>query len=166
MVWAKNFVAKPGNAVAAFYGDQSGSVAILFAVGAVMIFCAVGAGLDLSRAYQTKQKLAEVAMLGCQYATRSSIDAPVAASNAGTLQDTDYVATVTSFIQTSLTGQKLAQAQTNSAPFTFTPGGSSQITLTATVPTLFMQIVHVSTIPRPDPMGCAQNSESALRIPT
>ena len=112
-----------------------------------MIFCAVGAGLDLSRAYQTRQKLAQVAMLGCQYATRSAIDAPVAASNAGTLQDTDYVATVTSFIQTSLTGQKLAQTQTNSAPFTFTPGGSSQITLTATVPTLFMQIVSVSTIP-------------------
>jgi Flp pilus assembly protein TadG len=142
-----NVLARRRNAAAAFYGNQSGSVAILFAVASVMIFCAVGAGLDLSRAYQTRQKLAEVAMLGCQYATRSKIDAPVAASNAGTLQDTDYVGTVTSFIQTSLTSQNLAQTQTTSAPFTFTPGGSSQITLTATVPTLFMQIVHVSTIP-------------------
>jgi hypothetical protein len=43
----------------------------------------------------------------------ADIDAPVAASDAGTLQDTDYVATVTSFIQTSLTSQKLAQTQTN-----------------------------------------------------
>jgi Flp pilus assembly protein TadG len=133
--------------VAAFCGNRQGSVAILFALSVVMILCAVGAGLDLARAYQTRQKLAEVAMLACQYATRPTIDAPVAASTAGTLQQTDYVAAVTSFIQTSLTSQKLAQPQTNSAPFTYTAGGSGKVTLTATVPTLFMAIVHVSTIP-------------------
>ncbi len=92
-------------------------------------------------------ELAEVAMLGCQYATRSTITAPIAASNSGTLQQADYVAAVTSFIQTSLNSQQLAQAQTNATPFTYTPNGNAQVTLTATVPTLFMQIAHVNTIP-------------------
>jgi len=142
-----NLVADRRNGGAAFYGDRRGSVSIIFALSAFMIFCAIGAGLDLSRAYQTRQKLAEVAMLGCQYATRPSIDAPVAASTATTLQQADYVSTVTSFIQTSLTNQKLAQTQTNGAPFTYTAGGNGQVSLAATVPTLFMQIVHVNSIP-------------------
>ena len=86
-------------------------------------------------------------MLGCQFATRSTIDAPVAASNSGTLQQADYVATVTSFIQTSLSSQHLSQPQTNAAPFTYTAGGSAQISLTATVPTMFMEIAHVDIIP-------------------
>jgi hypothetical protein len=141
------FVAKLHRAVAVFRADNRGNVAILFALTALMIFIAVGAGLDLARAYQTRQKLAEVAMLGCQYATRPTIDAPVAASNSGTLQRTDYIAAVTSFIQTSLTNQKLAQAQTNNTPFTYTGSGSAQITLNATVPTVFMEIVHINTIP-------------------
>ncbi|MFZ0421910.1 MAG: TadE/TadG family type IV pilus assembly protein [Xanthobacteraceae bacterium] len=141
------FFAKLRNAVTDFRTDSRGNVALLFGLTVVMIFGAVGAGLDLSRAYQTRQKLAEVAMLGCQYATRSTIDAPVAASNSGTLQQADYVAAVTAYIQKSLTSQKLAQPQTNAAPFTYTAGGSAQVTLAATVPTLFMQIAHVNTIP-------------------
>ena len=141
------FFAKFRNAVTDFRTDNRGNVALLFGLTVVMIFRAVGAGLDLSRAYQTRQKLAEVAMLGCQYATRSTIDAPVAASNSGTLQQADYVAAVTAYIQKSLTSQKLAQPQTNAAPFTYTAGGSAQVTLAATVPTMFMQIAHVNTIP-------------------
>ena len=64
--------------------DQRGSIAILFAVSAIVLVTAIGAGIDLARAYQERQKLSEVAMLGCQYATRTDIIAPVAASNAGT----------------------------------------------------------------------------------
>ena len=83
--------------LARFSANKRGSITILFAISLVMILTAVGAGLDLSRAYQTRQKLAEVAMLGCQYATRPAIIEPVAASNSGTVQQADYVSTVTSF---------------------------------------------------------------------
>jgi len=130
-----------------FRADTHGSVTILFALSAIMIMVAVGAGLDLARAYQTKQKLAEVAMLGCQFATRPTITAPVSASSSGTLQQNDYISTVTSFVNTSLNSQKLAFAQTNGAPFTYTTNGAGQVTLTATVPTVFMGIVNINSIP-------------------
>lgn len=130
-----------------FCSDNRGSVAIIFALSTVMILVAVGAGLDLARAYQTRQKLAEVAMLGCQYATRPTIIAPVAASNAGTVQTADYISTVSSFVNTSLSSQKLAYTQTNSAPFTYTAGGVAQVSLAATVPTVFLTIMNVNTIP-------------------
>jgi Flp pilus assembly protein TadG len=131
----------------AFRTDKRGSITILFALSVIMIFAAVGAGLDLSRAYQTRQKLAEVAMLGCQYATRPAILEPVAASNSGSLQKTDYVSTVTSFINTTLGAQNLAFAQTNGTPFTYTAGGAAQVSLAATVPTVFMGVMHINTIP-------------------
>ena len=119
-----------------------------------MILTAIGAGLDLSRAYQARQKLAEVAMLGCQYATRPAIIEPVAATNSGTVQQADYVSTVTSFINTSLSSQKLAVTQTNSAPFTYTTGGAAQVSLSAAMPTVFMQLAHVSTIPLTATANC------------
>jgi hypothetical protein len=147
-------VAKFVKALQPFNADERGNVALLFGLTVVMIFVAVGAGLDLARAYQTRQKLAEVAMLACQYATRPTIIAPVAASNSGTLQQQDYVAAVTSYINTSLGAQKLAVTQTSSAPFTYTPGGSSQVTLTATMPTVFMQIANVTTIPLKATANC------------
>jgi Flp pilus assembly protein TadG len=127
--------------------DQRGSIAILFAVSAIVLVTAIGAGVDLARAYQERQKLSEVAMLGCQYATRTDIIAPVAASNAGTTQNTNYVSAVTSYVNTSLTNQRLSYSQTNTAPFTYTPGGAASVSLSATVPTEFMQIVHVNSIP-------------------
>jgi hypothetical protein len=141
------FVARLLELVAKFDADACGSVATIFGLTVVIILIAVGAGLDLSRAYQTRQKLVEVAMLGCQYATRPAIIAPVAASNSGTVQQADYISAVTSFIQTSVASQKLAQSQTVSAPFTYAPNGSAQVALAATVPTVFMELVHVNTIP-------------------
>jgi len=135
------------SALTNFRSDGRGSTAVMFGLTSCMILIAVGAGLDLSRAYQTRQKLAEVAMLGCQFATRPMITAPVAASNSGTLQRTNYISAVTSFVNTSLSSQKLSFTQTNGTPFTYTTGGSAQVTLTATVPTAFMQIIQVSSIP-------------------
>jgi Flp pilus assembly protein TadG len=72
------------NLLSGFRRNRQGSIAILFALTCVMLFVGVGAGLDLTRAYQTRQKLAEVAMLSCQYATRPAIIESVAASNSGT----------------------------------------------------------------------------------
>jgi hypothetical protein len=150
----RQFITEPLKTLGRFKTAEDGNVALLFGLTVVMIFIAVGAGLDLARAYQTRQKLAEVAMLACQYATRPTIIAPVAASNSGTLQQQDYVAAVTSYIHTSLGAQKLAVTQTSSAPFTYTPGGNSQVTLTATMPTVFMQIANVSTIPLKATANC------------
>jgi len=93
-------------------------------------------------------------MLGCQYATRPAIIEPVAASNSGTQQQTEYVSTVTSFINTSLSSQKLSVTQTNSTPFTYTSGGAAQVSLSAAMPTIFMQIVHVNTIPLTATANC------------
>jgi len=148
------FNANPVKWLSNFGADERGNVAVLFGIAVVMIFVAIGAGLDLARAYQTRQKLVEVAMLACQFATRPTIVAPVAASNAGTVQQTDYVSGVTSYINTSLRSQKLDVTQTTIAPFTYTPGGTSQVTLTATMPTAFMQIVNINSIPLKATASC------------
>jgi Flp pilus assembly protein TadG len=141
------FLSKLANLLSGFHRNRRGSVAILFALACVMLFVGMGAGLDLARAYQTRQKLAEVAMLSCQYATRPAIIQPVAASNSGTEERADYVSTVTSFVNTSLGAQKIPFTQTNSTPFTYANNGAAQVSLSATVPTTFMQVMHLNTIP-------------------
>jgi hypothetical protein len=64
-----------------------------------------------------------------------------------TQEKNNYISTVTSFVNKSLTSQNLAFTQTNGTPFTYTTNGAGQVTLTATVPTVFMQMAHVNTIP-------------------
>jgi Flp pilus assembly protein TadG len=120
-----------------FVGDRRGNMAMLFAVAAAMIVTGVGAGIDLARAYGARQRLSQTAILACQFASRPSIN-PSSAT---------YVSKVTSFITATLTQQNFQWTQTNSAPYTYNPAGTSSVTLKASVPTSFMQIVHIATIP-------------------
>ncbi len=112
-----------------------------------MIVTAAGAGMDLSRAYLARQKLSEVATLACQYASRPSILQTSLASYTGSNGGTSYVTAVNNYITQSLSSQNFILSQTNGSPFTYTQGGAANVTLTATVPTTFMQIAQVTTIP-------------------
>jgi len=62
----------------------------------------------------------------------------------------------TSFITATLTQQNFKWTQTTATPFSYTPGGAgpASVTLSASVPTAFMQIMKVSTIPVAATMHC------------
>ena len=53
--------------------DVHGQIAIMLAVSSIAVLLAVGAGIDLARAYSAQLKLSEVATLACQYSTRPSV---------------------------------------------------------------------------------------------
>jgi Flp pilus assembly protein TadG len=130
-----------------FCADKSGQIAVIFALSSVMIMLAAGGGMDLSRAYLARQKLSEVATLACQYASRPSTVETSLASYSGSNGGATYVTAVTNFITSNLQTQNFILSQTNSSPFTYTQGGAANVTLSATVPTTFMQIANVTTIP-------------------
>ena len=72
---------------------------------------AMGAGLDLSRAYLARQKLSQVATLACQYASRPSVIDTSTASYNGTGGVAAYTSQVTSFITTMWQSQNVSFTQ-------------------------------------------------------
>jgi Flp pilus assembly protein TadG len=130
-----------------FGSDTRGNIALIFGLSAVMIFTAVGAGLDLSRAYLARQKLSQVATLACQYASRPAIVDTSTASYNGSGGGTTYSSQVASFITTAWQNQNIGLTQTYGTPFTYTQNGPANVTLAASVPTTFMQIAGFTTIP-------------------
>jgi Flp pilus assembly protein TadG len=133
--------------LARFGGDTRGNIALIFGLSSVMIFTAVGAGLDLSRAYLARQKLSQVATLACQYASRPAIVETSTASYNGSGGGAAYSSQVTSFITTAWQNQNISLTQTNGTPFTYTQNGPANVTLAASVPTTFMQIAGFTAIP-------------------
>jgi Flp pilus assembly protein TadG len=125
-----------------FGNDTGGNIALIFGLSAVMIFTALGAGLDLSRAYLARQKLSQVATLACQYASRSTI-LDTLTSGTGSA----YASQVTSYITTAWQNQNVNLNQTNGSPFTYAQGGAANVSLSASVPTTFMQIAGFTAIP-------------------
>jgi hypothetical protein len=134
-----------------FGENQSGQIAILFALCATALVTAIGAGLDLSRAFVSRQELSNAATLTCQYSTRPPIVAIV--YNGGNGQ-ANYQATVNAYAQSFLASQNFQFTQTNATPFTYAPGGSSSVNLTASVPTIFMSIIGVNTLPISANVAC------------
>jgi Flp pilus assembly protein TadG len=130
-----------------FHKDESGNIALLFGLSAVTMFTAMGAGLDLSRAYLARQKLSQVATLACQYASRPSVVDTSTASYNGTGGVATYTSQVNSFITTTWQSQNVSFTQTNGTPFSYTQGGAGTVSLASSVPTTFMQIAGVTTIP-------------------
>jgi Flp pilus assembly protein TadG len=130
---------------------RGGNVAIVFGLSLVTLVTAVGAGIDLMRAYGDQQKLSAVAALACQYATRPSIIQTAYPSesnhNSGSLSA--YAAEVSGFVTTTLH----SQFPPNSPSYNLTPslsggpGSLSSVSLTSSVPTLFMQIAGFRTVP-------------------
>jgi Flp pilus assembly protein TadG len=128
--------------------DARGGVAIIFAFSLPMLTIALGGAVDLSRAYAARQTLSEVATLACQYASRPSVvgsgDFANSISAAG---QAAYRKRVTDFIGKTLSTQNFQYPQTTLEPFTFVPHGPADIRLTATVPTSFMAIAQIATVP-------------------
>jgi Flp pilus assembly protein TadG len=127
--------------------DRSGNIAIIFAASSVALLLAFGGAVDLGRAYTAKQKLSQTATLACQFASRPSIIDTSTASYTGANGGSTYSANVKNFITQSLAAQKFVYTQTTASPFTYTQNGPADVALSATVPTLLMQIAHITQIP-------------------
>jgi Flp pilus assembly protein TadG len=131
----------------AFARDERANIAMSFGLVSVVLFSAMGVGLDLSRAYLARQKVSQVATLSCQYASRPSVIDTSTASYNGSGGGTTYVTQVTNFINTTWQSQNVNLTQNSGTPFSYTQGGSSTVTLSATVPTTFMEILGFRQIP-------------------
>jgi Putative Flp pilus-assembly TadE/G-like len=129
---------------ASFVRSRSGNVAILFALSLLVLAIAIGSAIDLGRAYNARQKLSEVAVLGCQYASRPSI---VQITTEGSNGETNYVSNVDGFISASLNGQQFPYVQTVATPFSYSAAAPGNVTLATKVPTTFMNIIGVQNIP-------------------
>jgi hypothetical protein len=134
-----------------FRKSEGGQIAVMFALSATTLVTAIGAGLDLSRAFVSRQELSHAATLTCQYSTRPPVVAIV--YNGGNGQ-ANYQATVNAYAQSFLASQKFQFNQTNATPFTYTPGGSSSVKLAASVPTIFMSIIGVTSLPVSATLNC------------
>jgi Flp pilus assembly protein TadG len=142
-----------GRPLGGLWRDAGGGVAIIFALSATALIAFLGAGLDLSRALVARQQLSNVATMACQYSTRPLVYA-VAYSNNNGVQT--YQTQVNSFVTQSLASQHFSLTQSTSTPFTFSGlGGTGQVNLTATVPTLFLPIVSINSLPVNVAITCA-----------
>jgi Flp pilus assembly protein TadG len=146
-----------------FKRDDRGNIALVFGLSSVMIFTAMGAGLDLSRAYLARQKLSQVATLACQYASRPAILDTSTASYTGSNGGTAYITHVNSFINTAWQGQSVNLTQTNGTPFSYTQGGAANVSLSASVPTTFMQIAGFTAIPIAAQSHCYDTPASVVQ---
>ena len=151
-----------------FRRSSSGQIAVIFALASTAIVVATGAGIDLSRGYIARQRLSQVATLTCQFSTRPSVVQTANTTYSGTNGFQTYLNAVNSFAATSLTSQHwsgtlptasappngpnpvpyftaTAASGSGSAPASYAP--SNAVTeLFATVPTTFLNIIHVSTM--------------------
>ncbi len=144
---------RPLRRLCGLWRDAQGGVAIIFALSATALVAFLGAGLDLSRAVVARQELSNVATMACQYSTRPSVYS-VAYSNSNGVQT--YQTQVNSFITQSLSNQNFTLTQSTSTPFTYAALGSAgQVSLSASVPTLFLPIVSINSLPVSVTISCA-----------
>lgn len=129
-----------------FAADERGNVALLFGLMSILLFMAMGGGIDFSRAYLARQKLSHVATLACQYASRPAIVDTATASYNGSNGTATYVSNVNNFISTSWLTQKVSLTQTNGSPFNYTQGGAANVSLTSAMPTTFIGMFGISSI--------------------
>jgi hypothetical protein len=137
-------------ALARFKADQTGNIAMIFAVSLVVIVVGVGSAMDLGRAYNARQKLYQTAVLACQYASQASIWALYSSASS-----TSYTTTVESFITTSLKSQGVPYTQTTTTPLSYSSSGPTSVTLSANVPTTLMQVVKITQLPVSTTVNCS-----------
>jgi len=114
-----------------------------------MIFTALGAGLDLSRAYLARQKISQVAAMACQFSNHAN------SSDTAAPTDADATAQVTNFINTTSQTQNVTLSQPPNTPsFTYVQGGNSTVNLVASVPTTFMELWNIYSIPISVQVNC------------
>ena len=80
--------------------------------------------------------MSEAAVLACQYASRPSISA----------NNASYQSNVDTFIAQAFNAQNFAWTQSTAQPFTYVQGGAANVSLSAQVPTAFLNVLHVSQI--------------------
>ncbi len=131
----------------ALRADRRGQIALMFALSAVTIVTGVGAGVDLMRAYMVQQKMTQVATLTCQYSTASTVQRSAVTSYLGVGNLANYLSNVTGQLVNFWTDQGIQYPQTNPTPVTSNGDGYTKVSMSAVVPTTFMQIVNVTTIP-------------------
>jgi hypothetical protein len=134
-----------------FRASVGGQLSVMFALCATMLITTVGAGIDYSRAFVARQALSNAATLTCQYSARPSVLATVYNGASGL---TNYLTSVGNYANTFLLSQSFGLSQTNGSPFTYSPGGISQVSLSANVPTYFLGIIGVSTVPVSVKVAC------------
>ena len=143
----REFIAKASRGaclLARFRVAAGGNVAIIFAFSLMGLTISLGGAVDLARAYSARQKLVEVATLACQYASRPSVIQTDATDYTGQNGVSAYTTAVTNFITTSLKAQNFQYTQTTTTPFSSTQNGPASVTLTASVPTTFMQVAQIN----------------------
>ncbi|KQP51413.1 hypothetical protein ASF39_10310 [Methylobacterium sp. Leaf108] len=128
-----------------FGSDTGGGIAIIFALGAVVLIVASGGGIDLMRSYQAKQKLSEIATLTCQYASRPSVLQLL--NGTGGPGATSYQATVDGYIDRAVTTQKMGWTLTNTDRFVQSGTGPADVKLAVAVPTAFARIIGITQLP-------------------
>jgi Flp pilus assembly protein TadG len=143
-----------------FLQHRGGQVAIVFALAGFSLLIGVASAIDLMRAYQTRQKLSETAVMACQYATRTSLLSTLSSSGAAT-----YNSTVNGFITKTLSTQRISGALTNAAPFAYS-GGAVDVTLTANVETIFLRILRLAQMPVSATSHCFDSIASINQPPT
>ncbi|WP_158815147.1 TadE/TadG family type IV pilus assembly protein [Methylocapsa sp. S129] len=148
---------------ARFKEDARGNIATVFAFSIVAITIAAGGAVDLGRAYNAQQKLNAVATLACQYASRNALLATDATSYTGS---NTYASKVASFITTNLQSQNFQYTQTTATPFTSTQNGPANVSLTANVPTTFMQIAQITQMPVSASVHCYDTPSSVTASAT
>jgi len=145
-------IAKWHNIARRFWREPSGGVAIIFALTATTLVALLGAGLDLSRAYVARQQLSNVAALTCQYSARPEVMSTAYSNTNGTAT---YIAQVNAYATRALAQQNFNLTQNQTSPFSYTGlGGTSSVSLSATVPTLFLPIVSINSLPVSMVMSC------------
>ena len=151
-------VAQLGARLRRFRRDQSGQIAIIFAVSAMTLVSAVGAGVDLSRAFVARQQLYHAATLTCQYSARPSVVSVAYSNGQGTAT---YIAQVDQQAAKYVSSQSSTLTQTNASPFTYAIGGNSSVNMQSSVPTIFMGLAGVKTMPVSTTVACANGSPQA-----
>ena len=155
-----------------FKAAQSGQIAIIFALASVSLVVAVGSGIDMGRAYVARQRMAQVATLTCQYSTRTSVVNTANTTFSGPNGFQTYKTAVNAFAANSLTSQHWSgtlptdttggtnyftatQASGSSNSSTSYVPSSPQTDLTSSIPTIFLKIANINSVPLHVHVDCA-----------
>jgi len=126
----------------------------------MLLVTALGAGLDLMKAYGEEQKLTQVAAMACQYAVRPSVIATASTNYADSGSTATYLANVKTFATQALHAQFASNSPSYNATPTIsgTPGELTTVSFTSSVSTAFMKMVGFSSVPITATSNCYATS--------
>jgi Flp pilus assembly protein TadG len=115
--------------------NREGNMLLMFGIGAIMLFCATGIGIDMARGYSTRLRL------------NQALDAAGLAIAAlpSTATATQQQTTLLNFFKANYPAGSLGNSSGTITPSVSINGQTITVTATTTVQTLFMQIVPGSS---------------------